>query len=459
MKILPIIPLIFLFATMSCTATIRTSVVEEPKATITNQTKPTFIIEPTLPKASIQSPATTMPYPTALPTNTAFPTVELPAYLQRNWVAFISVQEMGIYIARADGSEMKNVIKDQAADFVGSSPAWSPDGHQLAFIYAKRFDTDWNDKCFQIMTIGIDGKDLHQMTDEMDDCSRSPNWSPNGKSIVYASESFLEKKWIVDIKLRNADGNTPQFLVKNGFRNDYPIWSRDGKTIYYISNKPNGQLNHLMAIDSDGKNERLVKDLPGKYNFLNSISPDGKRLLIYVDTTDPKTCMNLAVLSLPDGALASYFNPVFAQADGSWSPDPRYIVLNAGTRDCRFGGMDAYIMDMQTKAMTRILRYLKLAPEYPSFSPVPALQIENQYRLTEFGDRINLRKSPFLSAKIIRQLQTSETVTILEGPVDTDGYYWWRMRTADGVEGWAVEVAGWYAPLEQPGTSTVTPAP
>ena len=34
---------------------------------------------------------------------------------------------------------------------------------------------------------------------------------------------------------------------------------------------------------------------------------------------------------------------------------------------------------------------------------------------------------------------------VLEGSVDVDNYYWWRLLTGEGEEGWAVEVAGWYA--------------
>lgn len=26
----------------------------------------------------------------------------------------------------------------------------------------------------------------------------------------------------------------------------------------------------------------------------------------------------------------------------------------------------------------------------------------------------------------------------------TDGHSWWKMRTMDGTEGWAVDMLGWY---------------
>jgi uncharacterized protein YgiM (DUF1202 family) len=86
---------------------------------------------------------------------------------------------------------------------------------------------------------------------------------------------------------------------------------------------------------------------------------------------------------------------------------------------------------------------------------VPALQTQKSYAITEAGDNLNLREAASLSSTILKKLKTDDVVMILEGPIDTENYYWWRMRTADGTEGWAVEVAGWYE-LAAP---TTTPTP
>ena len=53
-------------------------------------------------------------------------------------------------------------------------------------------------------------------------------------------------------------------------------------------------------------------------------------------------------------------------------------------------------------------------------------------------------KSPSQNGAVITQLLEGDVVTILEGPVDAEDHYWWRLRTADGTEGWAVEVYRWY---------------
>jgi hypothetical protein len=78
---------------------------------------------------------------------------------------------------------------------------------------------------------------------------------------------------------------------------------------------------------------------------------------------------------------------------------------------------------------------------------VPSLQIGSSYTITEWGDRLTVRDTPSLSGAFLTQLLEGETVTILEGPVDAEDYYWWRLRTEEGVEGWAVEVYRWYQPV------------
>jgi tetratricopeptide (TPR) repeat protein/uncharacterized protein YgiM (DUF1202 family) len=58
---------------------------------------------------------------------------------------------------------------------------------------------------------------------------------------------------------------------------------------------------------------------------------------------------------------------------------------------------------------------------------------------TTEGDRLNLRSGPGLNFDILTKLDRDSQVTLLEGPKKADGYAWWRVRAADGTEGWAVE--------------------
>lgn len=55
------------------------------------------------------------------------------------------------------------------------------------------------------------------------------------------------------------------------------------------------------------------------------------------------------------------------------------------------------------------------------------------------GDTLNMRQEPNINAPVIAELESGTVVTLLDGPVSADNFVWWRVRTADGQEGWSVE--------------------
>ncbi len=76
------------------------------------------------------------------------------------------------------------------------------------------------------------------------------------------------------------------------------------------------------------------------------------------------------------------------------------------------------------------------------------MQISATYVITEAGMDLHLRRLPTLDGDILKRFQAGEQVQILDGPVEAQGYTWWKMRSvADGVEGWAVEHPDWYKPV------------
>ncbi|MCB9450470.1 MAG: SH3 domain-containing protein [Anaerolineaceae bacterium] len=58
---------------------------------------------------------------------------------------------------------------------------------------------------------------------------------------------------------------------------------------------------------------------------------------------------------------------------------------------------------------------------------------------TTQGDRLNMRLSPGLDAPVVARLDSGARLTIVDGPRTVSGFVWWKVRAANGVEGWAVE--------------------
>ncbi len=52
---------------------------------------------------------------------------------------------------------------------------------------------------------------------------------------------------------------------------------------------------------------------------------------------------------------------------------------------------------------------------------------------------LNLRQTASAAGTLIVQLATGQTVTVLEGPTQADGYTWWRVNAGDGQSGWVAQ--------------------
>ena len=77
-----------------------------------------------------------------------------------------------------------------------------------------------------------------------------------------------------------------------------------------------------------------------------------------------------------------------------------------------------------------------------TFTPTPvpgtALSAGQPARVTAPAG-LNYRDAPNTSATLLGQLGTGQRVDVLEGPVDADGFTWWKLDDGQGNVGWAAE--------------------
>ena len=97
-----------------------------------------------------------------------------------------------------------------------------------------------------------------------------PSLSPDGKTIVFASESSNDR----NIYLQRVGGKNPINLTPNSKESDtMPAFSPDGKFIAFRSERnPSG----IYVMEETGENARRVSDL----GFHPSWSPDGKKIVV-----------------------------------------------------------------------------------------------------------------------------------------------------------------------------------
>src|SRR5437879_4389012 len=115
-----------------------------------------------------------------------------------------------------------------------------------------------------------------------------PDWSPDGKRVVYSS--YLGRQWN-QLWLMTSEGGDPFPLTYGEFDATAPRWSRDGKRIAYIANdsSPEG----LWVIDVPGGRRQQVEARQRVYHGavgtlrLEIVDQAGRRISARISVTGP----------------------------------------------------------------------------------------------------------------------------------------------------------------------------
>jgi len=222
----------------------------------------------------------------------------------------------GLYLIDSDGANKRILL----AGFT-HSPDWSPDGKWIVF-----------EQGAQIYKIKSDGDSLTQLTFE--GLNFFPSWSHDGKHIAYDSDVDDTKYdiWTMSPNGENKKNISQESdsLDQGGWRR--PNWNPDGNWIIHERYISGGEVGtEIFIMDTSGSNaEWLVHGSSPKY------SPDGQKVLY---------------LCQPEGLYPQLWaidiqskNKTQLTQDGSWagewSPDGQSIVFT-NTLDGRLWIMNA----------------------------------------------------------------------------------------------------------------------
>ena len=123
-----------------------------------------------------------------------------------------------ISIMNADGSGQRRVPHTDGGEY----PSWSPDGTRIAFLRTTPGE-------HLTYIVDVDGSRVVDLS-RLGDCWQV-DWSPDGRSILFASHRDQDEPGYTDIYVMRPDGSGVKRLTHN--RGYTPAWTPDGTHIVF----------------------------------------------------------------------------------------------------------------------------------------------------------------------------------------------------------------------------------
>jgi TolB protein len=146
------------------------------------------------------------------------------------------------------GREIARLTRSAGID---SSPAWSPDGTQVAFVSERSGSP-------QVYRMNADGSGARRVTFQ-GSYNTDPAWSPDGSRIAWVGRDGR-----FDVFTCQPDGRGALRITQGAGDNEDPSWSPDGQYLAFSSTREGG--SHIWVSSADGAFQARVTSGRGTFS-------------------------------------------------------------------------------------------------------------------------------------------------------------------------------------------------
>jgi len=169
-----------------------------------------------------------------------------------------------LVVADADG-ENPHTVLDSPEPIM--SPAWSPDGTQLAYV---SFEGRLSAIYLQSLATGA-----REKVSARAGINGAPAWSPDGKRLALA---LSQPDGNVDVFVLELASRTLTRITDDPAIDTEPCWAPDGRSLYFTSDRAGRPQIYRITLAAGERPRRITFE--GAYNARPRVSPDGTQLAI-----------------------------------------------------------------------------------------------------------------------------------------------------------------------------------
>jgi TolB protein len=221
-------------------------------------------------------------------------------------IAYVTkaAQRYQLWVADADGENSQSALASPEPII---SPAWSPDGNQLAYVSFESRKP--------VVYVHNVSSGKRRLIANFKGSNSAPAWSPDGKTLAVT----LSRDGGSQLFLLNALGGEPRRLIQSSSIDTEPVFSPDGQSIYFVSDRGGSPQIYKVSVNGQGV-ERVT--FTGTYNISPAISSDG-RWMAYISRVGG--AFKLHVMEMAGGGLKA-ITETNADESPSFSPNGKLLV-------------------------------------------------------------------------------------------------------------------------------------